>query len=316
MEHVQLGNTKINVSRICFGTLTIGPLQKNLSLDEGVSLALEALDLGINFFDTAEMYQTYPYLKQVIKKSKKPVVIASKSYAYTYDGMIKSVEKARREIDRDYIDIFMLHEQESWLTFKGHYKAWEALQDLKSKGIIKAAGISTHHIKGVKDATKLEGIDVIHPLINYKGVGIVDGTAREMYLAIKNAKVNGLGIYSMKPLGGGTLINNYVQALKYIFSIKEIDSVAIGFQNKYELEANVLIKNGKEISHNLNKILLSSKKRLHIEDWCTGCGKCIKKCSQNALELDEIGKININRQKCILCGYCASECVDFCIKVF
>jgi aryl-alcohol dehydrogenase-like predicted oxidoreductase len=316
MEYVLLGKSKLKVSRICFGTLTMGPLQKRLSIEKGVSLALKAIEMGINFFDTAEQYQTYSYLKEIIKKSPRPIVVASKSYAYTYEDMVKSIEKARKEMDRDYIDIFLMHEQESILTMKGHSKAWEAIQDYKAKGIIKASGISTHHISGVRDAKSLDGLEIIHPLINYKGIGIVDGNLEEMLIEIKKAKKQGIGIYSMKPLGGGNLIDNYDKALKYIFSIKEIDSVAIGMQNILELEANVVIASNNQVSEKTHRQLLLNKKEINVEPWCIGCGKCIEKCSQGAIQLNKTGKASIDRNKCILCGYCASVCTDFCIKVY
>lgn len=49
-------------------------------------------------------------------------------------------------------------------------------------------------------------LSIIHPLFNKSGIGILDGSASEMLSAIKTASNNGVGIYSMKPLGGGTLL--------------------------------------------------------------------------------------------------------------
>ena len=58
MDIVQLGNTGINVSRLCFGTLTMGPLQCNMSVTKGVELIERAFSNGVNFLDTAEIYGT------------------------------------------------------------------------------------------------------------------------------------------------------------------------------------------------------------------------------------------------------------------
>ena len=64
MELYELGNTGIRVSPICFGSLTIGPLQRNLPLKEGYQVLRRAIDLGVNFIDTADLYQTYPYIRK------------------------------------------------------------------------------------------------------------------------------------------------------------------------------------------------------------------------------------------------------------
>jgi len=111
LEYRKLGKTGIKVSRLCFGGLTVGPLQANLPLEEGAEVMRQAFDRGVNFIDTAELYRTYPYIALAIKKSQKDIVVSSKTYAYDRAGAQKSVEKARKELDRDVIDIFMLHEQ-------------------------------------------------------------------------------------------------------------------------------------------------------------------------------------------------------------
>lgn len=316
MLYTTLGKTGFEVSRICFGTLTIGPMQKNYSVAQGVEILKKAAEKGINFFDSAEIYETYPYLNKLLKEIKTPVIIASKSYAYTFKGMMASIEKARREIGRDYIDIFLMHEQESPLTIKGHYPAWEALLTARGMGIVKAIGVSTHHVQGVSAAKELAGIDVIHPIINYRGLGIVDGTAEDMLQEIKNAKAQGIGIYAMKALGGGNLSGNYLEALQYVFAIKELDSVALGMQNPLEINANCMVLNRIQIPEKLHVKLLKHDKRLHIEPWCKGCAKCAERCSQGALALNVLGELKVKHEKCILCGYCSAVCTDFCIKVF
>ena len=66
----------------------------------------------------------YAHIREAIRLSggKKPV-ISAKCYAYDTEGARASLEKARKEMDIDYIDIFMMHEQESRLTLRGHREA-------------------------------------------------------------------------------------------------------------------------------------------------------------------------------------------------
>ncbi|MBR0026137.1 MAG: aldo/keto reductase, partial [Clostridia bacterium] len=67
MEYRYLGNTGMLVSRLCFGTLTMGPLQRDLSAKEGAALLELAFSCGVNFLDTAEIYGTYPHVKEALK---------------------------------------------------------------------------------------------------------------------------------------------------------------------------------------------------------------------------------------------------------
>jgi len=207
LKHVELGKTSISVSRLCLGTLTISPLQKNLSVKDGAALLKSAYDKGVTFFDTGEIYGSYPPIKEAFKGND-DVVISTKSYSYDEQTAAKSLDKARLEMDRDVIDIFMLHEQESELTLKGHKQAIEYFLKMKQQGIIRAFGVSTHHIACVQAAAGHSEIDVIHPIYNSRGLGIADGSIEEMSDAIKKAHQAGIGIFAMKPLGGGHMCKN------------------------------------------------------------------------------------------------------------
>jgi aryl-alcohol dehydrogenase-like predicted oxidoreductase len=314
MEYKNLGGTDIKVSRLCFGSLTISPLQASLPIDEGADVILSAMDMGVNFLDTAEFYRNYQYINKALKKAKSELIISTKSYAYTYEGMKESVEKARRETGKDVIDIFMLHEQETRLTLKGHREALEYLMDARAKGFIRAIGVSTHTIEVVDAAADMKEIEVIHPIINYRGIGIKDGSLHDMENAIEKAYKKGKGIYAMKALGGGNLINNKQRAFSYILSFPYLHSIAVGMKSCDEVMANVSIFKGKTVDPKIEKRLSSKKRMLLVEDWCEGCGECVRHCRHNALHIDD-GRSVVNRDVCILCGYCAGYCPDFCIKI-
>ncbi|MCG0276402.1 MAG: aldo/keto reductase [Thermosediminibacteraceae bacterium] len=314
MQYTSLGKTGILVSRLCFGTLTLGPLQANFSAEKGADLICRAVEFGVNFLDTAEFYQNYPHIRLAIKKSGKDLVIATKSYAFTYEGMKESVEKARKALDRDIIDIFMLHEQESRLTLKGHREALEYLIEAKEKGIIRATGVSTHTVEVVLAASEMDEIDVIHPIVNYRGIGIKDGTVDDMINAIKKAYDKGKGIYGMKCLGGGNLIREKKKAFKFVLGLPYLHSIAVGMKSEHEVIANVLTFEGKDVPEEVEKCISSAKRRLIIENWCEGCGRCVRRCGFKALFLEK-GKAAVNSERCTLCGYCGGVCPEFCIKV-
>ena len=313
MEYNYLKGTDIKVSKLCFGSLTMIPSQGNLSIREGAELISYAYDKGINFLDTAELYDNYAYIKAAMDIiGRQNYIIATKTYAYDRDTAKESLDHALKSLSTDYIDLFLLHEQESQHTIKGHMEAIEYFIDRKKAGVIRALGISTHKIAGVEAFNKYDFLDVVHPMINYKGIGILDGTRDDMLGEISRARENNKAVYGMKILAGGHLIPHVEEAFKFIRSI-DIDSVAVGMQSREEIDCNIsLIETG--IYPEVLKEKIGMKKRkLIVADYCRACGNCVKICKHNGMELVE-GQAQAN-EKCILCGYCARYCPDFCIKV-
>ena len=314
MEYTKLGKTDLIVSRLCFGGLIIGPLQANLTVDKGAEVIVKAIELGVNFIDTAELYGTYTHIKEAEARSGKKLIVATKSYAYDAQGAEKSLEKALNGLDRDFIDIFLLHEQESSHTLRGHREALEYFIKAKEKGLIKAVGVSTHNVDVVKVCTDMPEIEVLHPIINKTGIGIGDGTIDDMLNAVSIAYKAGKGIYSMKPLGGGNLINSYNESMNFVLELPFIHSIAMGMQSIEEVIANTCLFNNEKVPDNIIDALSKKERKLHIDYWCEGCGKCVKRCGQAAIEIVD-GKAKVDKSKCVLCGYCGSVCPVFAIKI-
>ncbi|MBU5440212.1 aldo/keto reductase [Tissierella sp. MSJ-40] len=314
MKKVILGKTNIEVSRLCFGSLTMTPFQANLSVEEGAYLIQYAYDKGINFIDTAEIYENYIYIKEALRGIKRnDYVITTKCYAYTKKMAEESLELALRELDTDYIDIFLLHEQESIHTIRGHFEAIEYFIKAKEAGKIRSIGLSTHRVAGVLAAGEVDEIEIVHPIVNKYGIGIQDGTIEDMLNAIKVIHDMGKGIYAMKPLGGGHLIKEVEEAFNYVKNIPFIDSIAIGLQSKVEIDSNINLLEKGFIPENLKEKLLKKKRKLIIADYCIGCGRCVERCRQRGIQV--IDGRAIPNENCILCGYCAKTCPEFCVKV-
>lgn len=314
MKYNYLGKTGIKVSKLCFGGLTIGPLQANLFPAQGGRIIARAMELGVNFIDTADLYGTYPHIRKALEYNNKELIIASKSYDYERKGAQKSFNKALTQINRDYIDIFMLHEQESLWTIKGHWEAMEYFLEQKKKGYIRAVGISTHRVECVLAASDIPEIDVIHPIININGVGIDDGDRGDMEKAISYAKKKDKGIYGMKPLGGGNLLNNIKNCFDYVLNLDILDSIAVGMQSEEEVLYNIKRFNGEDIPQWISQKLRKQPRKLLIDFWCEACGICEEKCTHGAIKVID-GKARVDREKCVLCGYCGAYCPQFCIKV-
>ena len=308
-----LGRSGLKVSRLCFGTLTMSPLQKNMTPQEGAALLIHAYERGVRFLDTADLYGTYPHIRLALQ-SAPDYVISTKAYCYDRKTAREALERAYKGIGRDYVDLFMLHEQESLYTLRGHEEALLYLAEQRDLGRIGAVGISTHFCACVQAAPRFPMIDVIHPLINAAGIGIQDGTREDMEAAIRAARARSIGIFAMKPLGGGHLIQSNGAALSYAIHSPLLDAVAVGMQTFEEIDANVTLFEGATPPEALMDQLRSRHRRMMVHDWCEGCGRCRDRCRQHAIDIVD-GRATIDPARCVFCGYCARVCPQFCIKV-
>ena len=303
----------MSVSKLCFGTLTLSPLQKNMTPSEGAALLIYAYERGIRFLDTADLYETYPHIREALK-SAPDYVISTKAYCWDRETAQAALERAFRGLGRDYVDLFMLHEQESLYTLRGHEEALLFLEEQRQRGHIGALGVSTHFAGCVRAVPRFPLIRVVHPLINVGGIGIQDGSRADMEDAIAHAREAGCGIFAMKPLGGGHLIQSSREALEYVLTSPLLDSVAVGMQSFEEIDANIAICEGKNDAQARLEGLRHRRREMMVHDYCEGCGRCARRCAQKAISIVN-GRAVIDQDKCIFCGYCARVCPQFCIKV-
>ena len=317
MKMIRLGNTDIEVSELCFGALPIGPNQKNVPVDEAAEVIAYALDKGITFIDTAQMYKTYPHIKKAMDKTKIRPVISSKSAAETYKDMEFAINECLEQLSLDYVDIFLLHAARSDTdVFEKRSEALRCMQDYKQKGKIKAIGISTHDCLVTSLSAEKEEIDVIFPIINKNGLGILNGSREEMEAAIEKCFANQKGVFLMKVLAGGNLIKEYADAMEYAQNISiGRASISLGMVQQSEVKMNVNYFDGKDITKSLADLASSHEKQfLIVRGLCKACNKCVDVCHSSAIDLSE-GVANIENSKCLRCGYCVGHCPQFAIRM-
>lgn len=311
LKKVFLGNTGLEVSIAGIGVLPMGPSQLALPVPVGAEIIKYAFDHGMNFIDTAQYYRTYPYIRMALESGAyEDVVICSKCLEADYESMMEAIEEARTELNRDVIDIFLMHEVRSG-QLEERAGAWEALIEAKKRGLVRAIGLSTHHVDITFAASKMEELDVVFPLINYAGLGIRCGdffaSKEEMMEAIRSCHAAGKGVFGMKAFGGGGLTAHYQKALDFVFSQPEIESMMIGFGKKSDVDDLLSYLDG-TMSPDYQPDI--SKKRVHInhED-CEGCGACKAACPAGAIYYNkENGLAEVDHEKCLTCGYCSPVC--------
>ena len=359
LKRVKLGKSGIEVSRICFGSLTVSALGANLPVNRGAQVIAYALENGINFIDTAQYYQNYEVIREGIAlyrersgAAAEEPVICSKTYAWNRELAQAAVDEARSALNRDVIDIFMLHEQESMDTLRGHAEALEYLYECRDRGIIRAVGISTHCVDAVNVACEIshshgQGLDVVFPMYNKSGLGIhlprsvssevlteeerKLAARTEMYNAIKRCHDSGVGVMLMKVFGGGHLLGEAIpenvsdgnfnrpssraaEALKFAIDCDAADSVALGMQSEDEVAENIRFFESGSFSDGFCEITDRRQRKLIVEDYCEGCGRCVRRCGSGAMSIKD-GVAFCDTEKCVLCGYCAGVCPHFAIKV-
>ena len=313
MEFRKLGQSGLLVSRLCFGTLTMGPLQRDFTPSHGGELLAEGFLQGINCLDTAEYYQNYAHIREGLQHKPDAVVI-TKCHAYDRAGALDSVDKALSGLGRQYLDCMMLHEQESRWTLKGHDEALKTFAELKDKGVLRSVGVSTHFVDCAQAAAMHPCIDILEAICNQGGVGIIDGTEQEMEEALAKAHDFGKGIVGIKALAGGHYSTDPAHCIRYVLDKPFIDCLAVGMQSQEEIACNVALFENR-CSHEMLSIVQRQSRTLHVADWCIGCGTCERRCQARAIRVVN-GKAVPDLEKCVLCGYCAGSCPEFCIKVF
>lgn len=314
MKKRMLGKTGLEVTELCFGALPFGPLQKNLPLEEATNVLSAALAGGVNFIDTAQIYKTYAPIREALKQMKERPVIASKSPATTYEDMQKAIDEALNELNLEEIDIFHLHAARAGEdVFTQRQGALECLYDNKERGRIKAVGISTHSVKVTALAATMDGIDVVFPIINRTGRGILDGGREEMEKAIAQCVAVGKGVYLMKVLAGGILVNDFGPAVEYARSIPGCASIAVGMVSKAEVEYNLAYFQGRKPATHPS-LAAMNKQFLVVESLCAGCLECVEACPNQAI-IEQAGKGFIQQEACLTCGYCVGACPQFAIRL-
>ncbi len=315
MRMVNVGTTGISVTELCHGTLILGHLQANLTPEEGATAIRKSFQMGVNFYDTAKGYKTYPHLALGLQGiDRGQVVISSKSHSRSYDEMKADIEECLRELSLEQVGIFHLHQISSLDDLNGRKGALDCLIEYKNRGLVGAIGASLHTITGLQAVNEEPAIDVVFPVLNQKGLGIIDGTLEDMLKALDESKRQGKFVYAMKPLGGGHLSQEVEESFEFLRDLPSCDAVAVGMKDEAEIEMNVAIFNDQALTEDLQKRVHTVARRLTVYDRCTVCGLCIDACDQDALRLGD-DKAIVDDSKCIFCGYCAAVCPEYVIRV-
>jgi aryl-alcohol dehydrogenase-like predicted oxidoreductase len=243
-DPVKLGPAGITLSRLAMGTGTNGVggssnQTRKLGVRGLADLLRAAYDQGINFWDSADQYGTHAHLKAALKGvPREKVVILTKTHASTEAEMRADLDRFRREIGTDYLDIVLLHcmMDEDWPRRK--QGAMNVISQAREKGIVRTHGVSCHTLGALKTAARHPWVQVDLARINPVGVAM-DADPPTVVKVLREMKAAGKGIIGMKIFGAGRLRNRADECLQYVLALDCVDCFTIGSESRAELESLV-----------------------------------------------------------------------------
>jgi len=191
---------------------------------------------GLDFWDLADSYGTHPAAREALKTVKREeVVLMTKSWARDAASMRADLERFRKELDVDQLDLVLMHCLTDANWTKTAAGAMEALAEAKQKGIVRAHGVSCHTLTALEHAATTHWVDVVLARLNPVGASM-DGDTDEVVPVLAKLKSQGKGIIGMKILGAGRLRQRVDEALAYALRSPVLDTFTIGAESLAELD--------------------------------------------------------------------------------
>jgi 1-deoxyxylulose-5-phosphate synthase len=240
-DRIVLGKTGIEVSRMAMGTGTNGTGQssnqtRQLGMKGLPDLLQAGYDMGVTFWDSADQYGSHPHLKEALKRvSRDKVVILSKTHASTEDEMKADLDRFRKELGTDYIDIMLLHCMMSDDWPKEKEGAMKVLAEAREKGVIRAHGVSCHTLGALKSAAASPWVQIDLARINPYGA-VMDASVPVVTDVLRQMKQSGKVIMGMKIFGAGQLTNHLDECLQYALDQEYVSCFTIGVENLSQLK--------------------------------------------------------------------------------
>ena len=243
VPQVTLGSTGIRVSRLAAGTGTSGwgghSNQTRLGFDRLVDLLCYAYDRGITFWDLADQYGSHPHAAAALRRiGRENVVITTKTTSRTPAEIHQDLDRFRRELETDTLDIVLLHclTDPEWVGKLG--SVMEAMSKAKERGILRAVGVSCHNFGAFQAAAACDWVEVVLARINHAGLSM-DAPPQEVIPVLEQMHRRGKGVYGMKVMGCGQLGDDPARAMQFALSLTCLDAIVIGMEDEGQVDQNL-----------------------------------------------------------------------------
>jgi len=239
-DRVKLGPMGVGLSRLAMGTGTNGSggssnQTKKLGIGGISDLFRAGFDEGVTFWDSADQYGSHPHLKDALKSvAREKVTILSKTHASTEKEMKADLDRFRREIGTDYIDILLLHCMLDGDWSERKKGAMAVISEAREKGIVRTHGTSCHTLDALKAAARSPWVQVDLARINPAGIAM-DADPQTVIPVLRQMKAAGKGVIGMKVFGAGKLRDRTDECLQFALALDCVDCFTIGSESRAEL---------------------------------------------------------------------------------
>lgn len=317
MRKNKIGNTDLEVTHLSFGGIKI---HRNMP-DKAENIVSKALDLGINYIDTARCYgDSEVLIGAVMKDRRNECYLSSKSIRRSKAETAEDIDISLKNLNTDMIDIYFCHDisrDQNYEQIMSESGSLAAIKEAQKAGKIRYTAISMHRADLAVKAIKTGEFDVIMLSINLFDQEFITDV-------IPIARQNGVGIVGMKPLAGGAF--RYPQiALRYSLA-QDIDAQLVGISSIAELEEDFQIADSfQPLSEEEMQKLIDESKGLG-KDFCRQCGYCLpctvdidipkvflyerysKRFWLGDFAKGEYAQLEVKADECVECGECEERC--------
>ncbi len=265
MRHTTLGKSNLNVSAVGFGGIPI----MRLTDDEAVAVVRRCLDLGVTFIDTASGYgDSQKKIGRAIKGRRDGLVLATKTGRTTREEALEDVERSRREMGVDVIDLYQLHgvsSPDKWKKVSAPGGALEGLLEAREKGHVAHVGYTSHNLDTALELATCDVFETVQFPFN-----LVTREPGERMIAA--ARERNLGFIVMKPMCGGQF-DDAELAFKFLNDYPDLVPIP-GIERAGEIEQIVeLVESGATLTGD-DRVRADRIVQRLGKLFCRRCGYC------------------------------------------
>ena len=208
MNYRTLGRTGFRVSTVSFGAWAIGNAWGKVDDNESLAALHKAVDLGVNFFDTADVYgdgRSERLLARLKRERKEEIIVATKAgrrldphvaEGYTAENLTRFIDRSLKNLETEALDLVQLHCPPTEVYY--HPALFDAMDDLVKQGKIRHYGVSVENVEQALKAIEYDGVETVQIIFNMF-------RQRPADLFFGEAKKRQAGILARLPLSSGML---------------------------------------------------------------------------------------------------------------
>lgn len=303
MDQRRLGSTSLNVSPVGFGCVALGGQYGPLAEGEGIKVVHQAIDAGINFFDTSAYYgetRSETRLGKALKGHRDKVVVATKGgrhsmdrFDFSYANIIQMCEDSLSRLQTDRLDVYQLHDIEFGRP-EEVIEGIRALLDLKKQGKVRFIGVTGYPQDLLRDMALNQELDVtlsychgnlmndrmneiLVPAVKMRGMGLINGSVTHMGILTPNGeqdwhpapeevKKAGREAAEYCKIRG---VNLAELAIQYALGNKNVDVTLLGVRTVSELENSLKLLD-RSIDRDLLEDIQGIIEPIHNVEWPSG----------------------------------------------